>query len=99
MKEFDLDKNGVITTEEIDKTIRIQEHQYKVAVLKDQSKLAYISLLGMVLYPILMAGSSAFGFSEAATLLSEITGVYFGSIAVIVAAFFGSEAYAMKEKP
>lgn len=92
-KEFDLNRDGEITEEEIINNIKIQEHRSKLSMLKDRSNMAWVSLLGMVLYPLLLVFCSAVGFQEAAQLLSDITGVYFGSIAVVVAAFMGSEAY------
>lgn len=93
---FDLDKDGVVTEEEVEKTVKMKHNKLKLDMLKDQSRMAWFSLYCMGLYPFLIIGTSIFGFNEASVLLSDITGVYFGSIAVVVAAFMGSEAYASK---
>lgn len=97
MKDFfDLNKDGEVTEGEMEKTVKMRRNKLKLDMLKDQSRMAWFSLYCMGLYPFLIVGASIFGFNEAAVLLSDITGVYFGSIAVVVAAFMGSEAYATK---
>ena len=97
MKDFfDLNKDGKVTEEEIEKSVKMRRNKLKLDMLKDQSRMAWFSLYCMGLYPFLIIGTSVFGFEEASVLLGDITGVYFGSIAVVVAAFMGSEAYATK---
>lgn len=97
MKDFfDLNKDGSVSEGEIEKAVKMKRHKLKLNMLKDQSRMAWFSLYCMGLYPFLIVGSSILGFDEASVLLSDITGVYFGSIAVVVAAFMGSEAYATK---
>lgn len=97
MKEyFDFNEDGDITEEEIDKVIKMKRNKLKIDIMKDQSRMAWFALYCMGMYPLLILISSAFGYNDAANLLSDITGVYFGSIAVVVAAFMGSEAYAVR---
>lgn len=97
MKDFfDLDKDGEVTEEELEKAVRMKHNKLELDMLKDRSRMAWFSLYCMGLYPFLIIGTSIFGFEGASVLLSDITGVYFGSIAVVVAAFMGSEAYATK---
>ena len=94
---FDIDKDGAISEEEIEKVLKMKRNQIKFSMLQDQSKMAWFSLYCMGIYPLLIVFSSIFGFQDAANLLSDITGVYFGSIAVVVASFMGSEAYATRK--
>ena len=97
MKDFyDLDHDGEVTDEEIDKVIKMKRNKLKIDIMKDQSGMAWFALYCMGIYPLLILGSSILGYDNAANLLSDITGVYFGSIAVVVAAFMGSEAYAVR---
>lgn len=97
MKDFyDLNEDGKVTAEEVEKAVKMKSNKIKLDALKDRSRMAWFSLYCMGLYPFLIVGSSVLGFNEASVLLSDITGVYFGSIAVVVAAFMGSEAYASK---
>lgn len=96
LKKYDMDKDGKISTEEIEKLHRIKRSNNKYMMLRDQSRMAWFALICMGLYPFLIILSSALGFDSAAKLMSDITGVYFGSIAVVVAAYMGSEAYAVR---
>lgn len=97
MKDFfDLNKDGEVTEEEMEKSVKMRRNKLKLNMLRDQSRMAWFSLYCMGLYPFLIVGTSVFGFDEASALLSGITGVYFGSIAVVVSVFMGSEAYATK---
>jgi hypothetical protein len=63
-----------------------------------QRRMAWFSLVGMLLYPILVIVSAAIGFYEASEILGDMANVYFVSVAAIVAAFFGSQAYSSKKR-
>jgi hypothetical protein len=55
-------------------------------------KMAWFALFGLLLYPLGIFMTSAFGLSEAAGLIADIAPTYFASIAVLVSAFFGADA-------
>lgn len=59
-------------------------------------KMAWFSLIGLLLYPLGIFLTSAFGLDKAATLIADIAPTYFASIAVLVSAFFGADAIANK---
>jgi hypothetical protein len=61
-------------------------------------KMAWFSLFGLLLYPIGIFLTSAFGLDKAANLIADIAPTYFASIAVLVSAFFGADAIAQKGK-
>lgn len=61
-----------------------------------QRKMAWFSLLGMLLYPITVILADLIGLSTAATTLGTMASVYFLAVAGIVAAFYGSQAYKSK---
>lgn len=55
-------------------------------------KMAWFSLFGLLLYPLGIFLTSAFGLDGAANLIADIAPTYFASIAVLVSAFFGADA-------
>jgi len=60
-------------------------------------KMAWFSLIGLLVYPIGIAITSAFGMEKASELIADIAPTYFASIAVLVSAFFGADAIAKKK--
>ena len=98
--KYDLDGDGVVTDEELamdEKLLRLQD--LKSDIENEDKKedaqrmMAWFALFGMLLYPSLVVLSSWFGIEKAATVLGDMAPTYFVSVAAIVAAFFGKEAY------
>lgn len=58
-----------------------------------QRGMAWFALFGMLLYPALIFGASWLKLATAVTTLGAIAPTYFLSVAAIVAAFYGKEAY------
>ena len=50
-------------------------------------KMAWFSLVGLLLYPFGIFLTSMFGLDQAANLIADIAPTYFASIAVLVSAF------------
>lgn len=95
----DTNGDGVVTEEE-----REMYLEFKRKELDDQDaqrdairKMAWFSLFGLLLYPIGIFITSAFGLDKAANLIADIAPTYFASIAVLVSAFFGADALAKKK--
>jgi hypothetical protein len=90
----DLNNDGHISAAEL------QMHlEFKRKALEDQDaqrdairKMAWFSLGGLLVYPIGIAVTSGFGLDTASTLIADIAPTYFASIAVLVSAFFASDA-------
>lgn len=59
-------------------------------------KMAWFSLIGLLIYPIGIAITSLLGLDQAANLIADIAPTYFASIAVLVSAFFGADALKKK---
>jgi len=81
----------------------IMEENFKKKELEDadakrdaQRKMTWFSLFGMLLYPFAVIIAVAFGLGTAATILGNMAPTYFVSVAAIVMAFFGAEAYKNK---
>lgn len=59
-------------------------------------KMAWFALFGLLLYPLGIFVTSLFGLDKAADLIADIAPTYFASIAVLVSAFFGADAFKKK---
>lgn len=58
-----------------------------------QRKMAWFSLLSMLLYPGLVLIGGFLPATRSIEILGDMAPTYFGSVAVILAAFFGAAAY------
>ena len=58
-----------------------------------QRKMAWFSLFGMLLYPFAVVLATLIGLEQASKILGDMAATYFVSVAAIVAAFFGTQAY------
>ena len=92
-EKYDLDGDGIVTDEEFEmdqKLMRLENEDKKEDA---QRNMAWFALFGMLLYPSLVVISVLIGLEKAATVLGDMAPTYFVSVAAIVAAFFGKEAY------
>ena len=62
-----------------------------------QRKMAWFALGGMLLYPFAVVLAVLIGLDQASKILGDMASVYFVSVAAIVAAFFGAQAYNNKK--
>jgi hypothetical protein len=60
-------------------------------------KMAWFSLVGLLLYPFGIFLTSLFELDKAAGLIADIAPTYFASIAVLVSAFFAADAVGGKK--
>ena len=58
-----------------------------------QRSMAWFALFGMLLYPFAVVLASYFALENAASVLGSMAATYFVSVAAIVMAFFGAQAY------
>ena len=92
-EKYDLDGDGVVTDEEFEmdqKLVRLENEDKKEDA---QRRMAWFALAGMLLYATLVVLSVLTGLEKAASVLGDMAPTYFVSVAAIVAAFFGKEAY------
>lgn len=61
-----------------------------------QRKMAWFALFGMLLYPFAVVLANFIKLESAATILGDMAATYFVSVAAIVAAFFGTQAFGKK---
>jgi hypothetical protein len=100
MSKYDVDGSGDISAEEMDTIERIIELESKKAKEKDRDKredaqrsMAWFALFGMLLYPFSVVLASWLGLDQGADILGSMASIYFVSVAAIVAAFYGAQAY------
>jgi hypothetical protein len=61
-----------------------------------QRNMAWFALCGMLLYPFAVVLADGIGLDQASKILGDMAATYFVSVAAIVAAFFGTQAYTKK---
>lgn len=96
--EADVDGDGIITDEEMamyERKVRFENEDKKEDA---QRNMAWFALAGMLLYPFSVVLAVGLGLNQAGTILGSMASVYFVSVAAIVAAFYGGQAYAKGKK-
>ena len=90
-EEYDLNGNGQIDPEE--RAIMIEDMRRKMddadAKRDAQRKMAWFSLMGMLVFPFGVILTEWLGLPNASNLLSSMSNIYYVSIAAIVAAYYG----------
>jgi|TARA_R110000744_G_scaffold77895_16_gene153546 hypothetical protein len=97
---MDLNGDGHITAEEYEMNMEFKRKELEDAdAMRDaQRKMAWFALFGMLLYPFAVVLSVWIGLEQASKVLGSMAPTYFVSVAAIVAAFFGGQAYAGSKK-
>lgn len=93
---MDLDGDGVVSDEEMAKAEKMIQIENEDKKQDAQRNMAWFSLAGMLLYPFSVVLAVLLGLEQAANILGDMASVYFVSVAAIVAAFYGTQAYASK---
>jgi ABC-type transport system involved in cytochrome c biogenesis permease component len=96
----DVNGDGHISKEEMEMHLEFKrkELEDKDAQRDAIRKMAWFSLVGLLVYPLGIAVTSGFGMDKASELIADIAPTYFASIAVLVSAFFGADAISNKKK-
>ena len=96
----DTNGDGQVSKEEHDMYIEFKRKEFEDAdAMRDaQRKMAWFALMGMLLYPFAVVLAVLMNLESAGTILGNMAATYFVSVAAIVAAFFGGQAYAGKPK-
>lgn len=98
-KDLDLNNDGTITDEELERAEQILQIQNSDKKEDQIRKMAWFSLWGMLLYPSGIVLCDVLGLDNAANLLSDVAPTYFVAGSGLTACFFGAQAYAKtKEK-
>ena len=76
---------------------RRRELEDQDAMRDAQRNMTWFALAGMLLYPATVMTTELLGLHQAAEILGAMASVYFVSVAGIVAAFFGAQAWSGKK--
>jgi hypothetical protein len=95
----DTNGDGKVGPEEHDMYLEFKRKELEDAdAMRDaQRTMAWYSLGGMLLYPVIVVLATVFNMDQAAKILGDMAGVYFIAVAGIVAAFFGAQAMTKKK--
>ena len=63
-----------------------------------QRSMTWFALFGLLLYPFAVVLADLIGLDGASKILGDMAATYFVSVAAIVAAFFGGQAYSAGKK-
>ena len=63
-----------------------------------QRSMTWFALFGLLLYPFAVVLADLIGLDQASKILGDMAATYFVSVAAIVAAFFGGQAYSAGKK-
>jgi FtsH-binding integral membrane protein len=98
LKEADTNGDGHISAEEMAMHLEFKRKEMEDADAQRDAirKMAWFSLIGLLVYPIGIAITSFAGLDKASELIADIAPTYFASIAVLVSAFFAADT--MKSK-
>jgi hypothetical protein len=98
MDSADINKDGVISQEEYEMELEFRRKALEDAdAMRDaQRNMAWFSLFGMLLYPFAVVLAVLLNLDQAASVLGSMAATYFVSVAAIVMAFFGAQAYTGK---
>ena len=76
---------------------RRKELEDQDAMRDAQRTMTWFALWGMLLYPATVMATEIMNLHQAAEILGSMASVYFVSVAGIVAAFFGAQAWSGKK--
>ena len=94
--DYDVDGDGIVTDAEMAQAERMIQIENDDKRQDAQRNMAWFALFGMLLYPVCVIISTWLGLDNAAAVLGDMAPTYFVSVAAIVAAFYGTQAYAAK---
>ena len=93
LNEADLDGDGIVSNDEVEKHERILRIENEDKKEDAQRNMAWFALFGMLLYPFAVVLAAWMGLSGASDILGDMAPTYFVSVAALVAAYYGKEAY------
>jgi hypothetical protein len=99
MESVDLNGDGHISTQEMNLHLEFKRKELEDAdAMRDaQRSMTWFALFGLLLYPFAVVLADAVGLDQASNILGDMAATYFVSVAAIVAAFFGGQAYSSKK--
>ena len=96
----DVNGDGHISAEEAAMHLEFKRKELEDAdAMRDaQRSMTWFALFGLLLYPFAVVLADFVGLDQASEILGDMAATYFVSVAAIVAAFFGGQAYSSSTK-
>ena len=94
----DTNGDGKVSAEEHDMYLEFKRKELEdLDAMRDaQRSMTWFALFGMLLYPFAVVVADLTGLETASKILGDMAPTYFVSVAAVVAAFFGSQAFGKK---
>ena len=98
--KMDTNGDGHISAEEAAMELEFKRKAYEDADARRDAmrNMAWFALFGMLLYPFAVVLAYLMGLDGAAGILGDMAATYFVSVAAIVMAFIGGNAYTESQK-
>ena len=95
----DVNGDGTVSEEESRMYLEFKRKELEDAdAMRDaQRSMTWFALFGLLLYPFAVVLADWIGLDGASKILGDMAATYFVSVAAIVAAFFGGQAYSAKK--
>ena len=90
---YDVDGDGTVSDEELAMSERMQNLSVMHEKADAQRNMCWLALLGMLLYPSLVEVCDLLGLDKAATVLGDMSSIYFVSVGGLISVWFGAQAY------
>ncbi len=97
--QFDINQDGIVCDDEMAKAEQMMMIENEDKKQDAQRNMAWFALGGMLLYPFAVVLAILLGLDKAGEILGDMAATYFVSVAAIVAAFYGKEAFVAKNNP
>jgi hypothetical protein len=96
----DSNGDGVVSSEEHQMYLEFKRKELEDAdAMRDaQRNMTWFALFGLLLYPFAVVLADWIGLDGASKILGDMAATYFVSVAAIVAAFFGGQAYTASKR-
>lgn len=100
LEQADTNGDGIITDDEYAMHMEFKRKELEDADARRDAmrNMAWFALFGMLLYPFAVVLASFIGLEQAGKILGDMAATYFVSVAAIVMAFIGGNAYADSQK-
>jgi len=95
----DTNGDGKVTPEEHQMYLEFKRKELEdLDAMRDaQRNMTWFALFGLLLYPFAVVLADWIGLDGASKILGDMAATYFVSVAAVVAAFFGTQAYSSKK--
>lgn len=97
--QFDIDGDGIVCDDEMSRAEQMMMIENEDKKQDAQRNMAWFALGGMLFYPFAVVLATWLGLEKAGEILGDMAATYFVSVAAIVAAFYGKEAFVAKTNP